>query len=186
MRSSQFHPRTFELGLTQLKIRPVRKCLLMDRGLQPATRINNQISNETYCFPTERRRRERKRGHCATWPVVRNPCESRDAKPYPPLPPTPRLGATLAVFPGAARVSPLPHEPGYRSDYQDCIVKKLAGITSSDDVSSGGSASVRARIQHAQIDSEQPCSRDYDEIRLRRREDTCKTLTIVMVPGRAR
>src|SRR6476661_9877018 len=71
MRSSQSHPRTFELGLTQLKIRRVRKCLLMGRGLQPATRINNQIPNETYCFPTERRRRERKRGRGAAhaWKV---------------------------------------------------------------------------------------------------------------------
>ena len=50
MRSSQSHQRAFEPGLKALKIRRVRKCLLMDRGLQPATRIKNQISNETYCF----------------------------------------------------------------------------------------------------------------------------------------
>jgi hypothetical protein len=161
MRSSQSHPRTFELGLKQLKIRRVRKCLLMDRGLQPATRINNQISNETYCFPTERRRRGRKRGHCATWPVVRNPYECRDAKPYPPPPDPGGLAQPWRSSPGPPG-SPLPHEPGYRSDidWQECVVKKLAWINSSDDVCSGGSASVRARIQHAQIGSERPCSRD--------------------------
>ena len=162
--------------------------LLMDRGDCSLRLVSTtRSSNETYCFPTERRRRERKRGHCATWPVVRNPYESRDAKPYPPSPRPGGLAQPWRSSPGPPG-SPLPHEPGYRSDigWQECIVKKLAGINSSDDVSSGGSASVRARIQHAQIGSEQPCSRDYDEIRLRRREDTCRTLTIVMVPGRAR
>ena len=187
MRSSQSHQRASNFVLELLKSQAARKYVWIDTRSQHATYFNNQHLNKTDRSATEPRRRAGNHGRGATWPVVHNPYRSRDAKPTPR---PPRLGGLAQPW----RSAPRPPGPLCRTNpatdqtfgWRECIVKKLAGINSSDDVSSGGSASVRAQIQHAQIASERPCSRNYDEIRLGRREDTCRTLTIVRVPGRAR
>ena len=102
MRSSQSHPRTFELGLKQLKIRRVRKCLLMDRGDCSLRLVS------TTRFPT-RHTAFLLSGAAANANAVIAQLGRWYAIPMSPempsrIPPTRRLGATLAVFPGAARV----------------------------------------------------------------------------------
>jgi hypothetical protein len=104
MRSSQSHPRTFELGLKQLKIRRVRK-LLMDTALQPARLVSTTRS------PT-RHTAFLLNGAGANANAVIAQLGRRYAIPMSPempsripRPPDPAAGATLAVFPGAARVA---------------------------------------------------------------------------------
>ena len=186
MRSSQSHPRTFELGLKRLKFRRVRKCLLMDRGLQPATRINNLSLTKHTAFLLS--------GAGANANAVIAQLGRWYAIPMSPempsrSPPSPRPGGLAQPW----RSSPGRQGPLCRTN--PATDRTLAGRSALLRNSRGSihqmtyllaDQQVYERVQHAQIGSEWPRSRDYDEIRLRRREDTCRTLTIVMVPGRAR
>jgi hypothetical protein len=186
MRSSQSHQRASNFVLERLKSQTALKYVWIDTRSQHATYFNNQHLNKTDRSAIEPRRRAGNRGRGATWRRCTIPIDPE----MPSRPLAPRLGGLAQP----RRSAPRPPGPLCRTNpatdrtfgWRECIVKKLAGINSSDDVSSGGSASVRAQIQHSQIGSERPCSRNYDEIRLRRREDTCRTLTIVRIPGRAR